>query len=50
MEPDIRPKIMVGGRAIINEEFAQNHLGADFYLESQQALDESLDDIEKQLR
>lgn len=46
---EIRPLIMLGGNAIENEEVAKNQLGADLYFESQQALLEGLNDIEKRL-
>jgi transcriptional regulator with XRE-family HTH domain len=49
LDPEIRPKIMVGGSAVESEALALNQLGADFYLPSLQALDQGLDEIEKKL-
>lgn len=47
---ETQPKIIVGGSAVENEDFALNQLGADFYLKSLQALDKAFDDIEDSIK
>lgn len=49
MDPLIRPAILVGGSAIDSEAVALDQLGADFYVESQQALDKAMRRIESAL-
>lgn len=49
MDPGIRPKIMLGGRAIENSRMALEQLGADLYFATQEELDEALDDLEKNI-
>ncbi|SCZ82131.1 helix-turn-helix domain-containing protein [Acidaminobacter hydrogenoformans] len=49
LDTDLQPKIIVGGNAITDEDFAVNQLGADYYFPSLQSLDRAMDDLENSL-
>ena len=46
LEPELQPKIIIGGSAIENEAHARNQLGADYYLSTLKALENALEALE----